>query len=433
MKKSFKNISLSIATIFGLYTSPVSAQRVNPVGMRYVGSQQYMGQNTQIVNPNQQRTLYVAPQINSVYAKPMNRVSEIPLYGKNKSTYFYGQKKKDDGLFSDNGLYMFAAYSTGKTTGGINLEHGEVNSGEADANDSMGTASGLTLGVGRVMSNTLSVEFMYSKYNKMKFGDWVKFNSTEEQEKLDENGDPIEDDKGNIETEETSVIDDSTYEVTEGGQIDSNFIGLGFKYNLENLFGTILGRLKPYIGFQIGIAQNTIKDYIVNDDEGYTDGDEIPEADDDEALGELKPLDIYTAEEYSNGELNFIGATTRSFAVGAELGFSIELEGNLSIDIFYKINNYGKVKTSGTVLSTYDVDTTEFYIVDNEEVLDTNTDPGENPCGDGFNGTYDPDAAYTLCTSDAETEEGIQTLTERRVSSGDMNFRQYGIKLKYMF
>ena len=31
------------------------------------------------------------------------------------------------------------------------------------------------------------------------------------------------------------------------------------------------------------------------------------------------------------------------------------------------------------------------------------------------------------------TDEGVQSLTQRRIQSGDMNFRQYGIKLKYMF
>ena len=30
-------------------------------------------------------------------------------------------------------------------------------------------------------------------------------------------------------------------------------------------------------------------------------------------------------------------------------------------------------------------------------------------------------------------DEGVQSLTQRRIQSGDMNFRQYGIKLKYMF
>ena len=273
MKKYFKIALLSVSTIFGLH-SPSFAQYANPTGMRYVGSQQYMGQNTMYVNPHQ-RTQYVAPQINSIYAKPMNRVTEIPLYGKNKNMYFYNQKKKDEGAFADSGLYMFAAFSTGKNNNGVNLEHGEVDSGEADANDSMGDPKGISLGVGRVMSNTLSVEFMYSNYTKMSFGNWAKFYDTKEEPVLDEDGEETD------EVEEIPFVDDNTYEVTSGGNISSSFIGVGFKYNLENMFGTLLGRLKPYFGFQLGIAQNTIGDYVVNDEDGYIGDDYVPDITDD--------------------------------------------------------------------------------------------------------------------------------------------------------
>ena len=418
MKKDLKNILLSAITIFELSSSPVFAQNANPVGMRYVGSQQYAGQNTTIVNPNTQ-TKYVAPQINSIYAQQMNRVSEIPLYGKNKSVYFYGQQKKDEGPFAGSGLYMFAAFSTGKTENGINLEHGEISNGEADANDDMGTATGLTLGVGRVMSNSLSVEFMYSNYSKMKYGDWVKFNSTTEEPVLDENGEETE------ESEEVPFVDDTTYEVVSGGGITSRFIGLGFKYNLENLFGSIAGRLKPYFGFQLGIAENSIDDFTVNDEEGYYDGDSIPDLnseDEEDPIGDLSTDGTsYFEESYYNGEINFIGDTTRSFAIGAEVGFSVELEGNLSIDIFYKMNNFGKVKTSGNSLSIYDIDTTEFYISSED-----------SECADGFT-IASSDDTNIVCVADAITDEGIQSLTQRRVQSGDMSFRQYGIKLKYMF
>ena len=430
MRRNFKIASLSIAAIFGLQAPSFAQQYQNPVGMRYVGSQQYMGQNTTFLNPGQ-RTQFVAPQINSIYAKPMSRVSEIPFYGKNKSTYFYNQKKKNEGPFADSGLYMFAAYSTGENNNGVNLEHGESGSGEADANDSMGTAEGFTLGVGRVMSNTLSVEFMYSNYTQMKFGDWVQFYSTTEEPVLDDEGNPVEDDDGNEVTEEIPVVDDTTYEVVSGGNIQSQFIGIGLKYNLENTFGSLFGRLKPYIGLQLGVAQNTISDYTVSDSEGYIDGDEVPEADD---IGDYNDDGtIYTSEEYYNGELNFIGASNRSFAYGAEIGFTVELEGNLSIDIFYKMNNFGKVKTSGNMVSTYDINSTDFYIM-NTEGLEQDVIESENPCSEpGFYGSYTEGDSYIVCVADAETEEGVQAIAQRRVSSGDMNFYQYGIKLRYMF
>ncbi|MCR5506502.1 MAG: hypothetical protein K6F04_01485 [bacterium] len=418
MKKYLNTAFLSIATIIGL-GAPVSAQQyANPVGMRYVGSQQYAGTNTTFVNPNVQRTQYVAPQINSIYAQPMNRVSEIPLYGKNKSMYFYGQKKQDEGILSGSGLYMFADFSTGKTNTGINIEHGEVDNAEADANDDMGTANGMSLGIGRVMSKSLSVEFMYSSYNGMKYGDWVKFYEEEEIESEDEDSDEVI---------IVQTVNDTTYEVIDGGNITSQFIGLGFKYNLENMFGSILGRLKPYFGFQLGIAQNTIKDFTVSDVDGYVGDYYIPDANVDEDIEYIQGLSCTadepcTAEEYSNGSLNFIGDTTRSFAAGLEAGFSVELEGNLSIDIFYKYNHYGKVKTSGNILSSYDLDETDFYV-----------DADLVECADGYAQASGSTDDYLICISDAYTTEGIQSLTQRRVQSGDMNLRQYGIRLKYMF
>lgn len=116
MKKLLnKNTSIFAFVIAMMTGTSVSAQMAQPVGMRYVGNQQYMRARTSYMpNPNNQR--YVAPSVNSVYATQMRRVNEIPLYGKNKNMYFYNQKKRDEGDFHDSGLYLFASYSTGKIT-----------------------------------------------------------------------------------------------------------------------------------------------------------------------------------------------------------------------------------------------------------------------------------------------------------------------------
>ena len=144
MKKLFKNKLSYISSIIGLIvTTSVSAQvKTNPIGMQYVGSQNYYGQNTMIMPPQQKMA---APAINSIYATPMHRINEIPLYGKNKHTYFYGQKKKEEGPFRDSGLYLFASFSTGNATEGINAEksiwdNDGIYIGGSDKNDEMGTA-----------------------------------------------------------------------------------------------------------------------------------------------------------------------------------------------------------------------------------------------------------------------------------------------------
>ena len=168
------------------------APYAHPVAMQNVGTQQYIGGQTVLqgvqrdsVTGNVTPTVQVAPTINSVYATPMRRVNEIPLYGKNKNLYFYAEKKPDESVFHDSGLYVFAAYSTGKNKNGINAEKSIYDDadnwfGGSDANSDMGTANGLTLGVGRQMSDSLGVEFMYSRYTGMKYGDYVHFSEEED-------------------------------------------------------------------------------------------------------------------------------------------------------------------------------------------------------------------------------------------------------------
>lgn len=422
-KKNFKYTSLSMATIFELFAVPAYSQNATPIGMKQIGSQQYMGQSRTLITP--QPRIGIAPTINSIYAQPMNRVNEIPLYGKNKNLYFYNQKKKDEGILAGSGLYMFADFSTGKSTDGINIEHGEASNGESDANDDMGDPNGFSLGVGRVMSNSLSVEFGYTSYNNMKYGDWAKFN-TEEEIETDE-----EDEEGNIVYETVKSVDDNTYEVISGGSIDSQVISVGFKYNLENSFGALLGRLKPYFGFSLGVAQNTLDNYTVTDRDGYIDpdSDELPEANADNAeeiFNNLEKDVDYISTEYYDGELTYIGSTNNGLALSAEVGFSLELEGNLSIDFFYKMVKNGKVKTSGTISSTYESSETVFYKTDAPFVA-------EDPACPNGGSPYFQNNEYSICVLDAENTGTVSSITQRRVLSGNMDLRQYGIRLKYMF
>lgn len=438
MKKLFNIKKSSIATILGLVLgTSVSAQNARPIGMQYAGTQNYYGKNTMIMPQVQMQQKTVAPTINSVYATPMRRVNEIPLYGKNKNTYFYNEPKREEGIFSGNGLYMFASFSTGKANEGINAEKSIWNDdgnyiGGADRNDEMGTANGLTLGVGRVMSNSLSVEFMYSSYTGMEYGTFAKFEDIEYLEEEDpETGDMIE--------IESTYINDTTYEIIDGGGISSNFIGLGFKYNLENVFGALGGRLKPYFGFQLGIANNTIKDYTINDPDGYSFGYDYNYLLDEELEEIIATIpdsgyesESFVSELYYDGSITAIGKTTRTFGAGIEAGFTLELEGNLEIDIFYKLNMFGKVKTSGNVLSTYNSDSTEYYLVDTTDLADD-----ANPCGEFSIGPSYPgpsgDGNYTVCYYESDTIYDVQTMNQRHVESGDMTFQQFGIKLKYMF
>lgn len=426
MNKTYLHISYLLTAILGFAVTPAFAQIAQPVAMQKVGSQQYIGQSQQIISTRQQ----TAPVINSVYAEPMQRVNEIPLYGKNKSMYFYNQPKNQDGLFADGGLYLFGSFSTGKTTKGVNAENASssfFNGIGSTAHDDMGDPTGISFGFGRHMSSDLNLELMYTKYTGLKYGNYIQ--NIYEYE--DEENDACYEDGVYI----CDIIKEKNddYEVTSGGKISSDFFGLGFQYKLDHMFGSLLGgMLKPYIGVQIGFAMNNIDNYIIEDPDGFSSGDIMYEEDfdnlDDNGAPTIEPntdcsgatsSDFCTQIDYYDGEITYIGKNNRTFGYGLEAGFTVALENNMEIDFFYKRTMLGKVQTSGTVLKSYY--TQEIYFYENPQ------SGSQSGCTDGFYSDGDNWCIY-------EENESIEdSEIKRNVESGDININEFGIKIKYMF
>ena len=430
MKKTLLNILSFTTAILGFASAPAISQTAQPVGMQYVGSQQYIGTQQQIIPQRQ-----LSPTINSVYAVPMQRVNEIPLYGKNKSMYFYGQPKKEEGLFANGGLYLFGSFTTGKTTEGINSENFENDFAfpiGSTAHKDMGDASGISFGFGRAMSSNLNIELMYSKYTGMNYGKFVQSTITvddyNEEVDPEEKNDMCYDEEGFYICSE-KISDD--YEVS-GGDVTTDFFGIGFQYKLDGMFGGIFGgMLVPYIGAQVGFAMNDLADYTVYD-LGYSDGDLLYEdggtdPDSGEPMGDMlnsecennfDPNNPCIQYDYSDGEITFLGKTNKTFGYGLEVGFTIALESNFEIDLFFKRNMYGKAQNSGNVLSSYYVEETYFY-------ADENGDGASCPGGWDF-----VEETYCVGYSDGYIEESQST---GAVESGNVYMNQYGIKIKYMF
>ena len=427
MKKNYLYISYLATAIFGFATSPAFSQYAQPVGMRQVGSQQYIGQNQQIINPSAQ-----PPMINSIYATPMQRVNEIPLYGKNKSMYFYNQPKNQDGLFADGGLYVLGSFSTGKTTKGVNAENFEssfFNGIGSNAHTDMGDPTGVTLGFGRTMSSDLNLEMFYTKHTGMNYGNYVQTSESYEPTE-DEAPDCYDEDGMYICPPDTTISDG--YEVVSGGKITSDFFGIGFQYKLDHMFGTLLGgMLKPYVGFQVGLSMNTLDDYKIEDPYGYSDGDVMFEEgenpDDDEipnAACENATKDSPCYQyDYTDGDVTYIGKTNRNIGYALEAGFTIALENNMEIDLFYKHSILGKAKTNGVVLSSYYVSETKYF-----------ADPAGSgsACTDGYSVAPWPDKDGAFCYYEDEAVL-TESETKRNVESGDVVINEFGIKIKYMF
>ncbi|MDR1009488.1 MAG: hypothetical protein LBL52_04535 [Rickettsiales bacterium] len=437
----------------------------------------------------------VAPRINSVYASPMRRSVEIPTYGKNKHVYFRDMPEKDEGDFSGGGLYAFAAFMTGSTTGGMNLEH-EYDFGST-GNSDMGGATGISVGFGRRVSPKLHFEVSYSSFRGMNYGDWTKVLEEIEEEvgEEDEWEEGYEDEDlgeeefaaslhkkrgsrrglslassglgrslglGRARAGEEEFVDETApsgpqavdYYPVYGGGITSDFIGLGLIYRFDNL--NILGTaFKPYIGVHFGYAMNTISDYTVEDADGWVENDLIDLGLDEEPLydedgyGNIDIAavcpsidDSCTETSYYGGEARFFGNTTRVFGYALELGVSMALESNLSLEFFYRMNKLGRVATAGQVLSHYTVESSEFYyLMDPNYNAPIDIDPTSpeyvddatftalvGECED-LGGEYDGNA---MCNFYYDPEDET-TMLNRTTEAGDLNVNVFGVKLKYNF
>lgn len=383
-------------------------------------------------------TAYTHPNINSVYSQGMRRVNSIPLYGKNKYMYFSNTKYPDDADFHDSGLYLFGSYAYGQVNNGVNVEDGKLDEetetgsskylGGSDANNSMGKVSGFSLGVGREMSSSLSVEFEYASFFNMNYGKFAKFWEEAEEEDEEEAEEENKKKKKPSKSESSEVVNSSRK--VSGGDISSDFIGLGFRYNLDRYIGSFGGRLKPYFGFKLGVAQNTINDYSIEDNDGYSKEDKAMTDYTDDEYANLATVQQFTSDSYENGELTVIGKSSRTLGTVFETGVSLSLEGDLQIDLFYKFNKLGKVSSSGHVIANYDVTTTTYY------KPSAGLDLGDNACDQGgrLETVESADGnPIGFCVVNSNTDEGIQEMYKDQKESGNMNFSQYGIKLRYLF
>jgi opacity protein-like surface antigen len=98
------------------------------------------------------------------------------------------------------------------------------------------------------------------------------------------------------------------------------------------------GTLRPYVGAGVGIALNTIADYVVYDKGFYPEPLDPAAAD----YGQITAVsDIYA---YHNG------GTTEQLAYMIEGGITTELDGGIKLDFFVKYSGLGQIKTSGSIV-----------------------------------------------------------------------------------
>ena len=301
--------------------NPVNQNYGMPSGMVPVmnnGMVQYLpSANSRVVSaPN---TMSGYNQYRSVAAAQPTRITgALPYVGSSQTTAgrSYYQPSDYDRL-ADSGLYvgLSVAY-TASLMGGMNADYtGEQNAffvpgAFEEAGYHSDTVIPLQLSVGAAINTDFRVDFSFLRYSGLSYPTMVR---TFDGEKM---------------------IDASV----DGGAITSNTTMLNVYYNIDSYTGYLAGgALRPYIGAGVGIALNTVADYVVYDNSFYSEMHPSGAG-----AGDLTGIsDVYA---YHNG------GTTEQLAFMLEGGLTTELEGGIKLDLFVRYANLGKVKTAGSII-----------------------------------------------------------------------------------
>ena len=255
-------------------------------------------------------------------ANPNRVTGTLPRVGSsatNAGRQYY--QSSDYDRLADSGLYIgfSAAYST--------MINGHMSADYASADDAFfapgsfrasdfrsDTVIPLQISVGAAINSDVRVDFSFLRYSGISYA----VNAQTSQG----NGDYV-----NAEV--------------SGGAITSNSTMLNVYYNLDSFTGNMAGgSLRPYIGAGVGVALNTIGDYVVFDPSEYDEtGVNDPGA---VAPGGLTMIsDVYG---YHNG------GTTEQLAFALEGGVTTSMSSGLKLDLFVRYSYLGKVKTSGSIV-----------------------------------------------------------------------------------
>jgi hypothetical protein len=258
-----------------------------------------------------------------VTASNPNRVTgSLPRVGNSSTTVGrqYYQSSDYDRL-ADSGLYigLSVGYSTA-TSGGMQVDYeNETNAffapGAFEAADlKKDTILPLQLSIGAAINSDVRVDFSYSRYSGLSYPDSVK------------TGDGA---GGFVDVKAT------------GGEISSTATMLNLYYNLDSYTGYMAGgALRPYVGLGLGIATNTIADYLVYDPNFYSEA----------GIVEGQTYEAGTLTAISDIYAYHAGGTTEQLAYMLEGGLTTELEGGIKLDFFLRYSGMGKVQSSGSIV-----------------------------------------------------------------------------------
>ena len=261
------------------------------------------------------------PMSNVAAANPNSITGALPRVGSsatNAGRQYY--QSSDYNRLAESGLYigLSAGYST-MISGQMSADYANeykafLAPGSFRPSDFQhDTVIPLQVSVGAAINSDIRMDFSFLRYSGISYA-------------------------GNV---ETSTGDGFTEATVSGGAITSNSTMLNVYYNVDSFTGNISGgSLRPYVGAGVGLALNTIADYVVFDNGFY---------DETEGLGPGSiPAGDLTAVSDIYGYHN--GGTMEQLAFSLEAGVTTDMKDGLKLDFFVRYANLGKVKTSGSIV-----------------------------------------------------------------------------------
>lgn len=284
---------------------------------------QITGQNTNITSQQLIAASATNKQPMSVGATNPNRVTgALPRVGSsatNAGRQYY--QSSDYDRLADSGLYigLSAAYSM-MIKGHMRADYANAENAFfapgsfRDSDFKYDTVIPFQLSVGAAINSDIRVDFSFLRYSGLSYADIVQTS------------------QGNGQYTDATV---------SGGAITSNSTMLNVYYNIDSFTGYMAGgSLRPYVGAGVGLALNTIADYVVFDNTFYDETDGLGPG--SVIAGGLTAIsDVYA---YHNG------GTTEQLAFQLEAGVTTDMNDGLKLDFFIRYANLGKVKTSGSIV-----------------------------------------------------------------------------------
>ena len=387
--------------------------------------------------PQQQRPTSMPPKINYNSAPMINNTlyNEVKNYQSpttyslqsNKQLFNSSKNNKNANVEEEEaGVEYYMALSYGKTSfDGTGLTGSLIAANQYGVNydfplnhysNDLGDANNLTIGFGAMANKSVKVELSYTNLSGLSYGSTSTSDFQWCPSDFDENG---------------GFLYDCTKSLpVTGGNISSNSFNLNVYFALDDLIGGKLldGLISPYIGGGIGFAFNTIDDYSTYDEIGTA---EVPLT----ANGNLTTDDGEYAWGFMdyNGNITHFGATTNSVAWNVEAGLTFELDTKTLIDVYYKLNNMGTIKSKDTIFYSYET----VDILDptrdggGDLVINTGSDGTQTACSvDAINAGFIYNAASGWCESAPYTTEGILSDASE---SGEIKNTEIGVKLRLIF